>query len=95
MAMNTDADGKQHLRELLAQKQTGVAPPIPDSAGVRNWPPNPAMIGQPRPGSYPPPRGWNPMDNAPPVRGQCKLIHTMFICFQMKSRILQWFLSLW
>ena len=101
--MNTDLDGKQHLRELLTHKQSGAgssAPPTPDStaaaaAVMRSWPPtaasaasaaaagNPAaMVSQqqrpefstraPTPG-YPPPRGWNPMDGAPPMRPQCML----------------------
>ena len=44
--MNTDLDGKQHLRELLTHKQSGAgssAPPTPDSAAVmRSWPPSAA-----------------------------------------------------
>lgn len=79
MAMNTDVDGKQHLRELLNHKQQQGTDPA--AAAMRTWsgqPPNthpPAMIHTQQRGGefgvrggagYPQPRGWSPMEGANP-----------------------------
>ena len=78
--MNTDDVKKQHLRELLTAK-TGPQADNMDWTSASSATPRPDFSAPTGPSAtFPPQRGWNPVDGSGPVRGQCKYFDNILVC---------------